>query len=118
MVSQSLPRKAKLVDKSTFDAVFSASDFRLHGRSCLVLARLNKAGRARLGIIAAKKNIALAVQRNRFRRVTREAFRRSKLQGLDIIVLAKKSKTKKINSVLLSSELYDLFSRLEDDKRP
>ena len=118
MLPQSLPRKAKLADKSMFDAVFSASDFRLHGRSCLVLARLNKEGRARLGIIAAKKNIALAVQRNRFKRVTREAFRRSKLQGLDIIVLAKKSKTKKINSVLLSSELYDLFSRLEDDKRP
>ena len=115
---QSLPRQAKLVEKSMFDAVFSASDYRLHGRSCLVLARKNKAGRARLGIIAAKKNIPLAVQRNRFKRVTREVFRRSKLRGLDILVLAKKSKTKKICSAPLSYELNDLFTRLENDKRP
>jgi len=46
---------------------------------------------ARLGLAVAKKNIKLAVRRNRFKRIVRESFRQHKVQlaGLDIVVLAK-----------------------------
>ena len=47
---------------------------------------------SRLGIIVAKKNVKLAVQRNRIKRLLRESFRnkRDSLPNIDIIVLAKK----------------------------
>ena len=99
-----------------FDAVFSAPDRRLHGRACLMLARRNDGERARLGVIVAKKNIPLAVQRNRFKRVTREVFRRSLIEGLDVIVLAKQNK-KKLRSSALADELSDLLIRLEGEQR-
>ena len=100
-----------------FDAVFSAPDCRLHGRSCLMLARHTDEKRARLGVIVAKKNIPLAVQRNRFKRIAREVFRRSPVEGLDVIVLAKQNK-KKLQSSVLAKELDDLFFRLEGEQRP
>ena len=100
-----------------FDAVFSAPDCRLHGRSCLMLARRNDGERGRLGVIVAKKNIPLAVQRNRFKRITREVFRRSPIEGLDVIVLAKQNK-KKLRSAALANELSDLLLRLGGEQRP
>ena len=100
-----------------FDAVFSAPDCRMHGRSCLILAKRNDGERARLGVIVAKKNIPLAVQRNRFKRITREVFRRSLIEGLDVIVLAKQNK-KRLRSTVLADELSDLLLRLEGEQRP
>ena len=77
-----------------------------------MLARRNDGERARLGVIVAKKNIPLAVQRKRFKRITREVFRRSLIGGLDVIVLAKQNK-KKLRSSTLADELSDLLIRLE-----
>ena len=82
-----------------------------------MLARHTDGKRARLGVIVAKKNIPLAVQRNRFKRITREVFRRSPIEGLDVIVLAKQNK-RKLQSSVLAKELKDLFFRLEDERRP
>ena len=79
-----------------------------------MLARRNDGERARLGVIVAKKNIPLAVQRNRFKRITREVFRRSLIGGLDVIVLAKLNK-KKLRSSTLADELRDLLIRLEGE---
>ena len=82
-----------------------------------MLARHTDEKRARLGVIVAKKNIPLAVQRNRFKRITREVFRRSLIEGLDVIVLAKQNK-KKLRSSALADELSDLLIRLEGEQRP
>ena len=45
----------------------------------------------RLGIIIAKKNVKLAVERNRLKRQLRETFRKQRqvLPSLDIVLLAK-----------------------------
>lgn len=50
---------------------------------------------ARLGIVVAKKNIKLAVDRNRLKRLVRESFRKQQLGllGLDIVVIIKKDAT-------------------------
>ena len=82
-----------------------------------MLARHTDGKHARLGVIVAKKNIPLAVQRNRFKRIVREVFRRSPVEGLDVIVLAKQNK-KKLQSSVLAKELNDLFFRLEGEQRP
>ena len=101
-----------------FDAVFSAPDCRLHGRACLMLARRNDGERARLGVIVAKKNIPWPFSETDFKRITREVFRRSLIEGLDVIVLAKKSRIKKLRSSVLANELSELLLRLGGEQRP
>lgn len=48
---------------------------------------------ARLGIVVAKRNVKLAVARNRIKRLVRETFRQQqqRLDGLDIVVVVKKN---------------------------
>lgn len=57
-----------------------------------ILYRENDTGRARLGLVIAKKNCRLAVDRNRLKRIIRESFRahQEALRGLDIVVMNKK----------------------------
>ncbi len=57
-----------------------------------MLARPNGLKEARLGLIVAKKNIRLAVKRNRIKRVVRDSFRlnQQSLVTLDIIFLARR----------------------------
>lgn len=47
---------------------------------------------ARLGIVVAKRNVKLAVDRNKLKRFVRESFRQQQqqLSGLDIVVIIKK----------------------------
>ncbi len=57
-----------------------------------MLARPNGLKEARLGLIVAKKNVRLAVKRNRIKRVVRNSFRLNQqpLEALDIIFLARR----------------------------
>lgn len=69
---------------------------------------------ARLGIIASKRTLPRAVDRNKVKRMIREAFRRHgiKAKKLDIVVLVKIPYAQ--NDSLKTSELNMLFSRIED----
>jgi ribonuclease P protein component len=62
-----------------------------------------------LGLVIAKKNVALAVQRNRIKRQLRNTFRHNKelLNKLDVVVLARKDADK-----LTSKELIDTIDSL------
>ena len=53
----------------------------------------NSHPQARLGIVVAKRNVRLAVARNRIKRLVRETFRhqQQRLNGLDIVVVVKKN---------------------------
>ncbi len=55
--------------------------------------RDNKGNKARLGVITSKKVSKRAVERNRIKRLVREAFRNNQatLSGLDIVVLTKQA---------------------------
>lgn len=70
---------------------------------------------SRLGIIASKKNFPKAVDRNKIKRVIREAFRQHaiKTSGLDLVVLVKNgySENNKVNN----SKLGILFSQIENN---
>lgn len=69
---------------------------------------------ARLGIIASKRSFPRAVDRNRVKRLVREAFRRHAIRTrkLDLVVLAK---TVKIQDLGAGTEkLNTLFGRIED----
>lgn len=58
-----------------------------------VFARRGESSLARLGIVVSKKNVRLAVARNKLKRAVRESFRQEKntLQGVDIVVVIKKN---------------------------
>ena len=56
-----------------------------------LLAKSNGTQTARLGLVVGKKQIKLAVNRGRVKRLVRESFRHHKklLTGLDIVVIVK-----------------------------
>ena len=80
----------------------------------VMYVRKNRAGSCRIGITASKK-IGNAVQRNRARRVIREAFRQIKLplkSGFDIVFVARtKTVFKK------STEIYDIMLPMLQDAK-
>jgi ribonuclease P protein component len=80
------PPSARLRDPRDFRRILSRGRV-LPGREVLVRGLLNEVGGARLGI-SAPRRYGGAVERNRFRRLVREAFRlhRDQLDALDLLV--------------------------------
>jgi len=85
-------RSKRLLTKAAYKAVFDDSPYRVSHRNLLMLARPNGLNEARLGLIVAKKNVRLAVKRNRIKRVVRDSFRLNQqtLETLDVIFLARR----------------------------
>ena len=88
----SFSRINRLLTPTQFSHVFE-KPYKRHHAYLLILVRENTSLQARMGLAVAKKNIKLAVRRNRFKRIVRESFRLHKvrLAGLDIVVLAKQA---------------------------
>lgn len=95
------------------------SDFRRlyhRGRSyvnpgVVIYVMKNKSGARRLGITVAKK-IGSAVERNRAKRIIREAYRnleRKTIEGFDLVIVARK-KTIYLKSTDLVRALSGMFS--------
>lgn len=86
------PKAVRLLTASDYSNVFQDVHYRASSQHFLILSKDQKSELRRLGIIVAKKNVKLAVQRNRIKRLIRESFRaeREKLPALDLIVLVKK----------------------------
>ena len=84
------PRLHRLVKPAEFTRVFRRNR-RSADKLFTVLASPNDVGHPRLGLAIAKKSIALAVQRNRVKRLTRERFRlnRASLPAVDLVVMAR-----------------------------
>ncbi|TQV82713.1 ribonuclease P protein component [Exilibacterium tricleocarpae] len=92
MTGSAFGKSLRLLRSSDFQAVFDDAPFRASHKHLLVLARPSGLDYPRLGLVIAKKNIRLAVQRNRIKRIARESFRlqQHKLAGIDAIVLARR----------------------------
>jgi ribonuclease P protein component len=69
---------------------------------------------ARLGIIASKKTLSRAVDRNRAKRIIRETFRQHKIRfrRLDLVVMIRRAYAQECGSA--RDNLETLFSRLEN----
>ena len=72
---------------------------------CDVIKNDGRQTKARLGLVVAKKNVRLAVDRNRVKRLIRESFRRRQhlLEGIDIIVLARRGVDRQSNRQLFKA---------------
>ena len=85
-----LPRRARLSRHEDFARVFK-ENLRASDDFFTVLARPNDLAHPRLGLAVSRRAIGHAVDRNRLKRLAREAFRlvQHDLAPLDIVVLAR-----------------------------
>lgn len=74
----------------------------------------NSRGNAKLGIIASKKKLPGAVDRNRIKRIIREVFRQHNIKArkLDLVVVVRRIYP--LESRAQSNSLKTLFSRVEN----
>jgi len=112
------PKTSRLLNAADYKAVFGDAQLKVSCRHFLVLANRNTRSSARLGLVIAKKNVALAVQRNRIKRQLRNTFRQNgeQLNKLDLVVLARKGADKLNNKELIdtiNSLLHDLHGKMK-----
>ena len=81
------PRAARLTRPSEFTRVFKQGR-RSHSRYFILIAK-SGGERARLGLAVGRKVSPRAVARNRIKRIVRDAFRRTALPPVDLVVVAR-----------------------------
>lgn len=108
-----LRRSQRLQRREQFDAVLAGGGA-VAGRFFVVRARPNQGNGPRLGIIAPRRAIPRAVDRNRSKRLVREAFRstRAALESVDVVVLCRTAPPR-TQSAAARQELVDLFAALK-----
>ncbi len=86
---ESFSSAQRLLRENGFDRVMNAR--KISDKHFLVFFVKNNQTKARLGIVVAKRVLALATARNRTKRKIRETFRRHSIRkmGLDIVVMIK-----------------------------
>ena len=84
------PRSHRLLTAAAFKDVF-AEAAKSSDSYLTIIARSNRLKVPRLGLAISKRNIRHATDRNRIKRLAREAFRhhQAALAGLDIVVMAR-----------------------------
>lgn len=109
----SFSKNKRLLNARDFSQVFDAPDCKASAKQLLLLARANKTTHHRLGLVIAKKNVRLAAQRNRIKRVAREFFRQLPPTdtGLDVVLLARRG-LDQLDNAELSSILQHQWRKL------
>lgn len=110
-MSFKLTHEAKILKASEYARVFKGGTL-ARGKHWQVIAKPLEASKPRLGLAISKKVHRLAVDRNRFKRIAREAFRLQQqcLANWDFVVMARKSKP--VKNPILSAELLDLLNKV------
>ncbi|MBK1851550.1 MULTISPECIES: ribonuclease P protein component [unclassified Marinobacter] len=112
MKALNFPKSHRLLRPADYGKVFNDVQLKVPHRNFLILATPNNLGHARIGLVFAKKNLKLSVQRNRIKRQVRETFRHQpELPGMDIIVLGRQGLAVLDNQTVQAS-LNGLWQRL------
>ncbi len=114
MGDQRFTRGKRLLTAAQYSRVFDGAQYRASHRNLLLLAATNDQPGPRLGLVIAKKNVKLAVQRNRIKRIAREYFRQlpDTAPALDVVFLARRG-VDELDNAELSSILRQQWGRLE-----
>lgn len=107
----------RLLKPNEFQWVFDAVDCKQGGKYFTFLSRSNTLNNSRLGLVISKRQLQLAVNRNRIKRAIRECFRKQFVfcptldSQFDVIVLAKSS-IKQLDQATLNQELEKQWLKL------
>lgn len=87
----SFGKAKRLLNAKDYSRVFDGTEAKASHKRLLLLAKRNNRSWHRLGLVIARKNVRLAVQRNRIKRVAREFFRtlQEEEPGMDVVLLAR-----------------------------
>ena len=115
------PRQ-RLLEKSQFQSIFNSINLRVELGAILILANINSLNHSRLGVAAPKKNLKRAVDRNRVKRLFREAFRthqhlliveiNNKPTAMDIVLLSRKGLAE-LSNCAIHQKLNEGFIKLQ-----
>tara|TARA_B100000945_G_scaffold298638_1_gene278621 strand:+ start:3926 stop:4255 length:330 start_codon:yes stop_codon:yes gene_type:complete len=99
--------------KEGFSKIFSTPDKKHSTKNLLVLSKENDVEHSRLGVAIRKKDVRLAVKRNRIKRKIKGSFRAKvlELQKKDYVVLVKGKLSDKEKN--LTKELEGLWGRFK-----
>jgi len=109
----SFGKARRLLNAKDFSRVFDGSDARASHKHVLLLAKINNRPGHRLGLVIAKKNVRLAVQRNRVKRLAREFFRNlpDSEPPMDVVLLARRG-IGQLDNAELSTILQQQWQKL------
>jgi ribonuclease P protein component len=109
----SFGKARRLLNAKDYSRVFDGSEARASHKHLLLLARTNNQPGHRLGLVIAKKNVRLAVQRNRIKRTAREFFRNlpDSEPHLDVVLLARRG-LGQLDNAELSTILQQQWQKL------
>ena len=107
------PKSSRLLNASDYSRVFDGADAKGSHKYLLLLAKRNDRPGHRLGLVVAKKNVRLAVQRNRIKRVAREFFRNvpASEPTMDVVLLTRRG-IDQLDNAELSSILQQQWQKL------
>lgn len=102
-MDETFPKSRRLTRKAEFDVVFRARQSRADA-NLVVYALPNDLGHPRLGLVVSRKVSKSAVERNRWKRLLREAFRlvQHDLPPADLVCIPKGSIKPELESLKLS----------------
>lgn len=103
----------RLLNAGDYSRVFDGAEARASHKHVLLLAKPNDRPGHRLGLVVAKKNVRLAVQRNRVKRLAREMFRHADNTPpfMDVVLLARRG-IDQLDNAELSSILRGQWRKL------
>lgn len=112
MSGKSFPRSARLLAKADFDALFRAGQS-VGSSFFRALVLPSKTINVRLGITVPKRIVVYAHDRNRIKRLLREAFRirRSELPMIDLVILARNG-ILSASDEMLRNDINQIFNRV------
>ena len=117
LMSHKFPKSARLLGAHDYSRVFDNTSVRVGANAGTVIALRAHDGGSRLGIIVAKKNVRLATQRNRIKRLVREYFRNHPLAAsMDLVFMAKRG-AEKLNNADVTRDLGRIWRKLDQNQR-
>ena len=113
MPSFTFSKSLRLLTPSDFKPVFDQATSRASHQYFMFLASSNGLSIPRLGLVIAKKNIKHAVQRNRIKRLVREAFRhfQHELSAIDCVFLTRRG-LDQLDNETITKQLMQQLKRL------
>ena len=111
--SSGFGKEKRLLNAKDYSRVFDNPDARASHQNVLLLAKINGCTGHRLGLVIAKKNVRLAVHRNRIKRVAREFLRTrpASESAVDVVLLARRG-IGDLDNAELSSILQQQWEKL------